>query len=153
MHADGWADVTRIGGRRCRKPCFALRRVGASVSRSAGPRTRGQQWAASTGCDAQPYFRTFNPVAQSQRFDAEGQFIRRYLPILARMPAELIHAPWLARPVDLAAAGVEVGRDYPAPIVDHDAARAKTLARYAAVKGPRQAWRLIAANVGSWRGR
>ena len=54
--------------------------------------------------------------------------------MLARMPAELIHAPWLARPVDLAAAGVEIGRDYPAPIVHHDAARAKTLARYAAVK-------------------
>jgi len=94
----------------------------------------GWQWAASTGCDAQPYFRIFNPVAQSQRFDAEGKFIRRYLPVLARMPAELIHAPWLARPVDLAAAGVEIGRDYPAPIVQHDAARAKTLARYAAVK-------------------
>ncbi len=96
----------------------------------------GWQWAASTGCDAQPYFRIFNPVAQSQRFDAEGKFIRRYLPVLARMPAELIHAPWLARPVDLAAAGVEIGRDYPAPIVHHDAARAKTLARYAAVKAP-----------------
>ena len=94
----------------------------------------GWQWAASTGCDAQPYFRIFNPVTQSQKFDADGRFIRRYLPALARMPTELIHAPWLARPVDLAAAGVEIGRDYPAPIVDHDAARAKTLARYAAVK-------------------
>jgi len=97
----------------------------------------GWQWAASTGCDAQPYFRIFNPVTQSQKFDAEGRFIRRYLPALAGMPAELIHAPWLARPVDLAAAGVEIGRDYPAPIVDHEQARAKTLARYSAVKATR----------------
>jgi deoxyribodipyrimidine photo-lyase len=94
----------------------------------------GWQWAASTGCDAQPYFRIFNPVTQSKKFDAEGRFIRRYLPQLARLPDDLIHAPWQARPVDLAAAGIELGRDYPRPIVDHDVARAKTLERYAAVK-------------------
>ena len=95
----------------------------------------GWQWAASSGCDAQPYFRIFNPVTQSQKFDPEGRFIRRYLPALARLPDKLIHAPWLARPVDLAAAGVELGRDYPLPVVDHAAAREKTLARYAVVKG------------------
>jgi deoxyribodipyrimidine photo-lyase len=94
----------------------------------------GWQWAASTGCDAQPYFRIFNPVSQSQKFDAQGKFIRRYLPALAKLPDALIHAPWLARPIDLAAAGLVLGRDYPAPIVDHEQARAKTLARYAAVK-------------------
>jgi deoxyribodipyrimidine photo-lyase len=94
----------------------------------------GWQWAASSGCDAQPYFRIFNPVAQSEKFDAEGKFIRRYLPQLARLPDKLIHAPWLARPVDLAAAGIELGRDYPLPVVDHAAAREKTLARYAVVK-------------------
>jgi deoxyribodipyrimidine photo-lyase len=94
----------------------------------------GWQWAASTGCDAQPYFRIFNPVSQSQKFDPEGKFIRRYLPQLARLPDELIHAPWLARPIDLAAAGIELGRDYPPPIVQHDQARTKTLARYAAVR-------------------
>jgi len=97
----------------------------------------GWQWAASTGCDAQPYFRIFNPVSQSQKFDPEGKFIRRYLPQLARLPDELIHAPWLARPIDLAAAGVELSRDYPAPIVEHERARAKTLERYAAVKTAR----------------
>ena len=94
----------------------------------------GWQWAASTGCDAQPYFRIFNPVAQSEKFDAEGKFIRRYLPQLARLPDKLIHAPWLARPVDLAAAGVALGTDYPLPVIDHAAAREKTLARYAVVK-------------------
>jgi deoxyribodipyrimidine photo-lyase len=95
----------------------------------------GWQWAASSGCDAQPYFRIFNPVSQSEKFDPEGRFIRRYLPQLSRLPDGLIHAPWLARPVDLLAAGVELGRDYPHPVVDHAAAREKTLARYAVVKG------------------
>jgi deoxyribodipyrimidine photo-lyase len=97
----------------------------------------GWQWAASTGCDAQPYFRIFNPVSQSERFDAEGRFIRRYLPQLAKLPPHLIHAPWLARPIDLAAAGLAIGRDYPAPIVQHDEAREKTLERYTAVKAAR----------------
>ena len=94
----------------------------------------GWQWAASSGCDAQPYFRIFNPVSQSERFDGQGRFIRRYLPQLAALPDKLIHAPWLARPVDLAAAGLELGRDYPRPVVDHAVAREKTLARYAVVK-------------------
>lgn len=94
----------------------------------------GWQWAASTGCDAQPYFRIFNPVTQSEKFDPEGRFIRRYLPQLAALPDKLIHAPWLARPVDLEAAGVRLGRDYPEPVVMHDLARQKTLERYAAVK-------------------
>jgi len=94
----------------------------------------GWQWAASSGCDAQPYFRIFNPVTQSERFDAQGRFIRRYLPQLARLPDTLLHAPWLARPVDLLAAGVTLGSDYPLPVVDHAAAREKTLARYAVVK-------------------
>ncbi len=94
----------------------------------------GWQWAASSGCDAQPYFRIFNPVNQSEKFDPQGKFIRRYLPALAKLPDKLIHAPWLARPVDLAEAGVELGRDYPLPVVDHAVAREKTLQRYAVVK-------------------
>jgi deoxyribodipyrimidine photo-lyase len=94
----------------------------------------GWQWAASSGCDAQPYFRIFNPVSQSQRFDADGRFIRRYLPQLAGLPDDVLHAPWLARPVDLAAAGIELGRHYPLPVVDHAAAREKTLLRYAVVR-------------------
>ena len=97
----------------------------------------GWQWAASTGCDAQPYFRIFNPVSQSEKFDASGRFIRRYLPELAGLPDKLIHAPWLARPPELAAAGVTLGRDYPRPVVAHDQARERTLARFAAARGMR----------------
>ena len=95
----------------------------------------GWQWAASTGCDAQPYFRIFNPTSQSEKFDAQGRFIRRYLPQLAALPDAALHAPWAARPVDLAAAKVVIGRDYPQPVVLHDEARARTLARFAVVKG------------------
>ncbi|MFN3298483.1 cryptochrome/photolyase family protein [Caldimonas sp.] len=94
----------------------------------------GWQWAASTGCDAQPWFRIFNPVTQSEKFDPAGRFIRRYLPQLARLPDALIHAPWKARPVDLAAAGVTLGATYPEPLVQHEVARERTLARYAVVK-------------------
>jgi deoxyribodipyrimidine photo-lyase len=94
----------------------------------------GWQWASSSGCDAQPWFRIFNPVSQSQRFDAQGSFILRYLPQLAGLPPAALHAPWLARPVDLAAAGIRLGMDYPLPIVDHAEARAQTLRRYAVVK-------------------
>jgi deoxyribodipyrimidine photo-lyase len=94
----------------------------------------GWQWAASTGCDAQPYFRIFNPVSQSEKFDADGAFIRRYLPALAKLPSPAIHSPWLAKPLELAAAGVVLGKTYPQPIVQHDEARALTLQRYAVVK-------------------
>jgi deoxyribodipyrimidine photo-lyase len=94
----------------------------------------GWQWVSSSGCDAQPYFRIFNPVSQSEKFDAEGSFIRRYLPCLAQLPARAIHAPWLARPIDLESAAIVLGRDYPRPIVDHAQARAETLARYSAVR-------------------
>jgi deoxyribodipyrimidine photo-lyase len=90
----------------------------------------GWQWAASTGCDAQPYFRIFNPVTQSEKFDPGGKFIRRYVPELARVPDRFIHAPWQMRPADQSACGFAIGRDYPPPIVDHASARQLTLERY-----------------------
>ena len=94
----------------------------------------GWQWASSSGCDAQPYFRIFNPVSQSQKFDAEGKFIRRYVPELAGLGDKSLHAPWLAGALELQSAGVVLGQTYPQPIVDHAQAREATLARYAVVK-------------------
>ncbi len=85
----------------------------------------GWQWAASTGCDAQPWFRIFNPVTQSERFDPQGAFIRRWVPELAALSGKAIHAPWKAGGAD----------GYPAPIVDHEIARERTLARFAAKRG------------------
>ena len=94
----------------------------------------GWQWAASTGCDAQPWFRIFNPVTQSRRFDADGAFIKQYLPQLAGLEGAAIHAPWLAKAALLDKAGVVLGRDYPLPVVDHEQARARTLARFRVLK-------------------
>jgi deoxyribodipyrimidine photo-lyase len=94
----------------------------------------GWQWAASTGCDAQPYFRIFNPVSQSQKFDPQGGFIRRYLPQLGGFSDKEIHAPWLASIARQQEAGCVIGRDYPAPIVDHGEARRRTLARFGAIR-------------------
>ena len=90
----------------------------------------GWQWAASTGCDAQPYFRIFNPVTQSEKFDPGGRFLRKWLPELARMPDRYVHAPWTA-PADVQRdSGCVIGRDYPAPIVDHATQRVRALALY-----------------------
>ena len=94
----------------------------------------GWQWAASTGCDAQPWFRIFNPVSQSTRFDAHGDFIREWVPALERLGAKEIHAPWLIDAGVLAGKGVVLGRDYPWPVVEHDVARKRTLERFAVVK-------------------
>lgn len=94
----------------------------------------GWQWAASTGCDAQPYFRIFNPITQSEKFDSEGKFIRRYLPQLANLNAKQIHAPWKVSPIELSAANLQLGIDYPYPVVEHDVARHQTLERYSVVK-------------------
>ncbi len=94
----------------------------------------GWQWAASTGCDAQPYFRIFNPVTQSEKFDGGGRFIRHYLPELARVPDKFIHAPWQMSGPEQSACGCVIGRDYPSPIVDHAVARKLTLERYERAK-------------------
>lgn len=87
----------------------------------------GWQWAASTGCDAQPWFRIFNPVTQSRRFDPDGTFIRRYVPELAGFSARDIHAPWLAKTLP---PGFRPGADYPPPLVDHALQREKALALF-----------------------
>jgi len=88
----------------------------------------GWQWSSGSGCDAQPYFRIFNPTTQAERFDPEGAYVRRYVEELAAVPTRHIHAPWLAPSVELAVAAVRIGRDYPAPIVEHASARKRFLA-------------------------
>jgi deoxyribodipyrimidine photo-lyase len=90
----------------------------------------GWQWSAGTGSDAAPYFRVFNPVLQGRKFDPEGAYVRRWLPELEHVPASAIHAPWEMTEAALAKAGVRLGRNYPAPIVDHAFARQRVLAAY-----------------------
>ena len=93
------------------------------------------QWVAGTGADAAPYFRIFNPLTQGRKFDPDGRYIRRWVPELSNLTAGHIHAPWLAGPLDLAAAGVVLNDTYPAPIVDHSAARLRTLDAYRKARG------------------
>lgn len=93
------------------------------------------QWVAGTGPDAAPYFRVFNPTSQSRRFDADGSFIRRWVPELRSLDDATIHEPATAGPLALGAAGVELGVDYPLPIVDHDDARRRAIDAYATVSG------------------
>ena len=85
------------------------------------------QWVAGSGPDATPFFRIYNPVAQGEKFDAEGRYVRRWLPELAQLPNRWLHAPWTAPEAVLADAGVRLGVDYPEPIVDHAEARARAL--------------------------
>ena len=95
----------------------------------------GWQWAASVGCDAQSWFRIFNPVTQSERFDAVGRFIRRYLPELAGVADRYIHAPWTMPAAEQSRCGVAIGRDYPAPLVDHAVQRVQALALFRSAAG------------------
>jgi deoxyribodipyrimidine photo-lyase len=90
----------------------------------------GWQWAASTGCDAQPWFRIFNPTTQSERFDPAGKFIRRYVPELAACTDKEIHAPWMLPKERLQALNLRLDVDYPSPIVDHASQRTLALALY-----------------------
>ena len=90
----------------------------------------GWQWAASTGCDAQPWFRIFNPITQSEKFDAAGKFIRKYIPELANCSDKEIHAPWQIPSLRQTLIQVEIGKHYPAPIIDHATQRALALALY-----------------------
>lgn len=94
----------------------------------------GWQWSAGTGTDAAPYFRIFNPTTQSQKFDSQGTYIRHFVPELANYPDKEIHEPSKVSPQLQQSYGCLIGRDYPAPIVNHKEARLQTLAAYKAAK-------------------
>jgi deoxyribodipyrimidine photo-lyase len=91
----------------------------------------GWQWSAGTGTDAAPYFRIFNPVLQSKKHDPQGDHIRRWLPELAHVPDSYIHEPWKMPPEVQKLANCRIGKDYPAPIIDHSVARLRALDAYA----------------------
>jgi deoxyribodipyrimidine photo-lyase len=103
------------------------------VDADAANNSASWQWVAGSGADAAPYFRIFAPVLQGEKFDPNGDYVRRYVPEIAKLPNKLIHKPWLATPGELAAAGVKPGTTYPLPIVDHDAARKRALSAFASL--------------------
>ncbi len=106
------------------------------VDASLANNTLGWQWTAGCGADAAPYFRIFNPVLQAERYDPDRAYLRRWVPELARLPDSHLHRPWQAPASMLAEAGVRLGVDYPAPIVDFPASRTAALDAYARIKGP-----------------
>jgi deoxyribodipyrimidine photo-lyase len=95
----------------------------------------GWQWVAGCGADAAPYFRIFNPVIQGEKFDAAGEYVRRWVPELARLPDRWIHKPWKAPASKLAEAGLRLGRDYPFPLIAHEEARKRALAALRSTRG------------------
>jgi deoxyribodipyrimidine photo-lyase len=105
---------------------FAEKLIDFDLSANNG----GWQWAASTGCDAQPWFRIFNPITQSERFDASGKFIRKYVTELVSCNDKEIHAPWLIPPLRQQSINTVIGQDYPHPIIDHASQRALALSLY-----------------------
>lgn len=104
------------------------------VDADAANNTLGWQWVGGCGPDAAPYFRVFNPVLQSKKFDPDGIYINHWIPELARLRGNALHAPWTASPEELRTAGLTLGRDYPRPLVDHAAARDRALLAYNVVK-------------------
>lgn len=92
------------------------------------------QWIAGTGADAAPYFRIFNPVTQGEKFDANGEYVRRWVPEIAKLSDKYLHKPWDASPMELKAASIELGKTYPKPVVDHGAARERALAAFGKTK-------------------
>lgn len=104
--------------------------VDADLASNAG----NWQWVAGSGADAAPYFRIFNPVLQGKKFDPDGDYVRHFVPELARMDASIIHAPWDASREMLSKSGVILGRTYPVPIVDLAAGRARALDAYAQIR-------------------
>ncbi|CAK9298656.1 unnamed protein product [Gordionus sp. m RMFG-2023] len=115
-------------------------RVGAAwfwdtlVDADLANNSSGWQWVAGTGADASPYFRIFNPTLQGEKFDAEGLYVKKWIPALAKVPLKYIHQPWKCPRVILDKCGIELVKDYPMPIVDHEKCRLRALQYYANLK-------------------
>jgi deoxyribodipyrimidine photo-lyase type I len=90
----------------------------------------GIQWSYSIGTDAQPYFRVFNPTSQAERYDPEGEYIRKWVPELEDVPDEHIHEPWKMNKLQQQDCGVKIGKDYPEPIVDHNEKRKEAIEKF-----------------------
>ena len=105
------------------------------VDADIGSNAASWQWVAGCGADAAPYFRIFNPVLQGEKFDPEGTYVRKWIPELEHLPDQFIHKPWEAPRLVLDAAGIELGKSYPRPIVDHGEARDRALAAFQDIKG------------------
>ncbi|MBN8981687.1 MAG: deoxyribodipyrimidine photo-lyase [Rhizobiales bacterium] len=100
------------------------------VDADPGSNPASWQWVAGSGADAAPYFRVFNPILQGEKFDPDGAYVSKWIPELAKLPPKYVHQPWEATPMELAAAGVTLGKNYPEPIVDHKMGRERALAAY-----------------------
>lgn len=104
------------------------------VDADLGSNTLGWQWAGGCGPDAAPYFRIFNPILQSEKFDAEGNYIRQWVPELSKLNKKQIHEPWKLSPLELRSAGIQLGKDYPLPLVEHRSARERALKAYEKIR-------------------
>ena len=94
----------------------------------------GWQWVAGSGSDAAPYFRVFNPISQGQKFDPDGEYVRRWVPELRELPKQYVHEPWTADSATLTSSGIALDADYPSPIVEHKLGRERALAAYKAMR-------------------
>jgi deoxyribodipyrimidine photo-lyase len=100
------------------------------VDADPGNNPANWQWVAGSGADAAPYFRIFNPILQGEKFDPDGDYVRRWVSEIGKLPNTLIHKPWMATPLELTSAGITLGETYPQPIVDHTFARDRALKAY-----------------------
>ena len=140
----GWMHnrVRMVAGSFLVKNLLSDWRVGARwfwdtlVDADLAQNTLGWQWVAGCGADAAPYFRVFNPVLQGDKFDPSGDYVRRFAPELAGVPAKWIHRPWEGPPGVLRDAGVTLGGGYPEPVVGLALSRARALAAYSARRAP-----------------
>ena len=92
------------------------------------------QWVAGCGADAAPFFRIFNPILQGERFDADGSYVRRFVPEIAALPEKFLHKPFEAPEAVLREAGITLGQTYPKPLVDHSVARNRAMAAFTQIK-------------------